>query len=151
MSMNRLLTIIAFGLIATPVLSAQTITCISNGAFTHCHLPQADQRHISIITVVAGSCTGTNDWGVDSTGIWVNKGCGATFEYTSANTSAHHTYPSYSTANVPGPDFAVDPYYYYSPYYYNFPLFYGYFGPGYYYNGYNEYHHPHENAGNAHH
>ncbi|MGA2654740.1 MAG: DUF3011 domain-containing protein, partial [Gammaproteobacteria bacterium] len=78
--MNKLFTIIALSLIVAPVFGAQTLTCISDSAFTHCNLSQADRRDITLTNVVSGNCSGTNDWGVDSTGVWVDKGCGATFE-----------------------------------------------------------------------
>ena len=64
-----------------PVL-ADTLTCNSSSdSYKHCSLPRANERDINITNVNSGSCDMNNTWGVDRTGVWVDHGCGADFNY----------------------------------------------------------------------
>lgn len=106
-----------------PSFANQTLTCISNNnAFQRCALSQADQRDIRIQSVKSGSCDTDNSWGVDSSGIWVNKGCGAVFEYTQVAGASSSNNAQNSNNNDNGPDVIISPGFV-GPYY----------GPGFYY------------------
>jgi uncharacterized membrane protein YgcG len=145
--MYKLMTITALSLVAIPTFANQNMTCISDGAFVHCNLDQADHRDITIKNVIAGDCLQANVWGVDSTGIWVDKGCGATFEYTAAATtstaSVNNNYTDSATYNEGYSEDANnynEPWYYapwlFEPWlpYYNYYPYYGsqvfYYGNG---------------------
>jgi len=70
-------------LASTPVLAFDTLSCVSqNNSLTVCELPFALQRDIRLIKIVSGNCDLDNTWGVDTSVIWVDKGCGGVFEYT---------------------------------------------------------------------
>jgi hypothetical protein len=67
---------------SVPTYALQSLTCMSsNNSFQRCDLDSADQRGVHVRTYQAGDCQANGAWGVDSTGIWVNNGCGAVFEY----------------------------------------------------------------------
>jgi len=71
-----------------PALATETLSCLSNdNSFVRCDLSQADQRDIRIKQVQTGNCSTDNAWGVDEDAIWVDKGCGAIFEYSDVATS----------------------------------------------------------------
>jgi ABC-type nickel/cobalt efflux system permease component RcnA len=141
---------IALCLLSLPALASQTLTCISeNNAFVRCGLSHADQRDIRIKSVKAGDCDANNAWGVDSSGIWVDKGCGAVFEYTQVASSDSSNSGNNSDGNM---DIYIAPGFI-GPYY--GPGFY--YGAGYYdYNGWDndDYHHhdqDHEHHNEDHH
>lgn len=116
----KLFTTLAMCLIVMPALATKTLTCVSeNKGFVRCDLSNADQRDIRIKSVKSGSCDIDNAWGVDSSAIWVDKGCSAVFEYTEPASAQNSSGDSVYIA----PD-------------YNGPIY----GPGFYYGaGFYEY------------
>jgi hypothetical protein len=61
----------------------ETRKCVSNeNAYVHCKVSDAHDRDIRIKQVLGGNCNADNTWGVDQSGIWVDHGCSALFEYT---------------------------------------------------------------------
>lgn len=113
----KIITTLGLYLIVFPGYALDTLTCMSeNNAFQRCALSQADQRDIRIKSVKSGDCNQNNAWGVDSSGIWVSKDCGAVFEYTEVASSAGGNTDENSGGIYIAPGFT-------GPYY----------GPGFYY------------------
>jgi hypothetical protein len=153
MSAIKLITAASLCLAVMPALASQTIACISeNNAFTRCDLSQADQRHVRLYNVTSGSCDTSGAWGVDSTSVWVSKGCGAVFQYNQLTSTRYS-----NGGNVIIEPNAIQPYYYdYGPDY-EYPYTAVFFGSGYYHNGYyhngyyhNGYHNGHYHGGGYH-
>ncbi|MFI4956603.1 MAG: DUF3011 domain-containing protein [Gammaproteobacteria bacterium] len=121
----KIITATALCLTMLPVF-AGTLTCASSdNSFKHCTLSNANERDIRIQKVTAGDCDANNAWGVNGSGIWVDKGCSAVFEYTPVSPSSS----AYSDDSGYGPDVVIAPGFV-APYY----------GPGFYYGaGYYEY------------
>jgi len=125
--MNAKKTVIAsiLALAFMPAFATESLTCSSTGnSHTHCDLSNAHQRDIRITNEKSGDCSINNAWGVDSSGIWVDKGCSAVFEYTAVASSNNISNNNGGANVVIAPGF-IEPYY----------------GPGYYYGaGYYEHH-----------
>lgn len=97
---------------------ADTMACVSNGDFETCRLDNATQRHVTLQSQKAGTCTPGTGWGVDTNDIWVNNGCSGIFEYdvagsspatsdTTTNSTTHNT--EVIPAPYIGPDYMADP------------------------------------------
>jgi len=104
MNVNKLIIASLLCLVFIPSFaSAKTLTCMSaNKSFVRCDLPDADMRDIRITKYKIGNCHLDNAWGVDSRGIWVDKGCGAEFEYGPVTRSSSYSPASRTVVVVPG-------------------------------------------------
>jgi hypothetical protein len=83
MHVIKFLYITGLSLVIFPAMAGQFVCSSSNNSYHHCDLPNADTRDIHIQRVTQGDCDSNTAWGVDDSGIWVDKGCCAVFEYSS--------------------------------------------------------------------
>ncbi len=153
--MNRAgLTITAVCCLFSPVLAADTLVCISgNNGFTHCDLPyRANSSSVSLSSVVSGNCDLADSWGVDTTGVWVNNGCGGSFDYTFGGQGYYdeewHTYPEAGLYRGPGYEYSpggIVFFNYGGHYHHDGAYYHGYHHGGYYHN--TGYHGGYQNSG----
>jgi hypothetical protein len=104
MNVKKLIIASFLCLVFTPSFAAtKNLTCMSaNKSFVRCDLPDADMRDIRITKYKIGNCHLDDAWGVDSRGIWVDKGCGAEFEYGPVGRSYSSSSSSKTVVVVPG-------------------------------------------------
>src|SRR5271154_2525963 len=84
MNANKIIVGSLIGIVSMPLYAAdfETRECASNkNAYVHCKVSHAHERDIRIKKVLGGDCNADNTWGVDQSGIWVDHGCSAVFEY----------------------------------------------------------------------
>jgi len=94
-----------------PVL-AGTLTCnASNDSYKHCNLSRANERDIRIVKATSDGCDMNNTWGVDSTGIWVDHGCSAIFNYSELSSNNYGNAGGIDETNVYVEPGYVEPFY----------------------------------------
>jgi hypothetical protein len=68
---------------AAPALAQGTVTCESDGGYKFCKVDTFGKATL-VTELSSGVCVGGTTWAYDRNGIWVDKGCRATFEVNKA-------------------------------------------------------------------